>query len=109
MTNATYRVRNHGKISEISIGTPVTVFRCGGGLTTFGEPGNLSRATKKHLVFITESGAEVKTAIDSINTTVGKAKAERYCVTLRAFESFDHMIKEAVAYWNPKTCQLEKK
>ena len=104
-----FKVWNNGGYIQIAIGDKVTVFRSGGGRSTFGEPGALTRATKQHLVFTTESGAEVKTPIDNISHTVGKAKASRYCVTLRPFEDFGYMIKENVRYWNNKTLEFDKK
>ena len=106
---ASYKVWNCGNFTTINTGDAVTVFRCGGGLSTFGEPAIMARATSTHLVFVTESGAEVKTKIDNISHTVGKARADRYCVSLRPFDSFEHMIKSAVSYWNPKTCEFDKK
>jgi hypothetical protein len=105
----TFRLWDCGNNVDITTGDAVTIFRCGSGLMAFGEPGRLARATKQHLIFVTESGAEVKTPIDNISYTVGKAKVEGYCVSLRAFESFEHMIKEVVRFWNEKTCEMEKK
>lgn len=94
---------------DMMIGDRVTVFRCGGGHSTFGEPATLTKATAQHLVFTTDSGATVKTKIDNLFATVGKADKAGYCVTRRPFEDFDHMYRENVRFWNNKKCCFETK
>ena len=92
---------------DIEIGQEVTVFRCGSACTCFGERAFLTRTTKNHLVFTTESGSIVKTAIDNLFRTVGKMSA--YSVTLKKFEDFGHIYKERVCYWNSNKCCMEYK
>lgn len=93
---------------DIEIGQEVTVFRCSSGLSCFGERATLTRTTKRHLVFTTESGSEVKTAIDNLFKVSGKMS--KYNVTLRKFEEFGKDIyKERVYYWNDRKCQMEYK
>lgn len=94
---------------NMSIGERVTVFSCGSGHTTFGEPATLTKATSQHLIFTTDSGAIVKTKVDNLFVTVGKAARAGYSVTRRPFESFDHMIRENVRFWNSKKCCFEYK
>ena len=94
---------------DMTIGERVTVFRCSSGLTTFGEPAILTRATAQHLVFTTDSGAIVKTKVDNLFATIGKAEKAGYSVTRRPFENFDHMIRENVRFWNSKKCCFEYK
>lgn len=93
---------------DIQFGQEVTVFRCGLGRSVFGEKAYLRRANSKNLIFITESGAEVKTKADSLGT-VGKARKEGYCVSLYTIDTFDDIIHEKVRYWNNKTCEFEKR
>ena len=64
-----------GKFEEMEIGQKVLVARCGSGHSYFGEFGRLARTTSRHLVFETESGAQVKTAIDNINEVVDKTRS----------------------------------
>lgn len=94
---------------NMSIGERVTVFRCSTGHATFGEPATLTKATSQHLVFTTDSGAIVKTKVDNLFITVGKAAKEGYNVTRRQFEDFDQMYKENVKFWNSKKMCFEYK
>ena len=94
---------------NIEIGQEVTVFKCGSGLTVYGEKAHLERTTAQHLVFVTESGAIVKTAIDNLFKVVGKAARAHYCVSLTKYEKFTHMVHSNVRYWNSKKCCFETK
>lgn len=94
---------------DMGIGQAVTIFRCGSGLSCFGESGKLDRVTAQHLVFVTDSGATVKTTRDNIHCVIGRAKENGYCVSLRAYESFTHIIHQEVWFWDKKTCKLVKK
>lgn len=97
-----------GKFENVEIGQKVLVARYGSGKSYFGEFGTLTKATKMHLVFTTDSGAIVKTKIDNIYCVVGKAAKERYFVSLNV-EGREDMIHEDVAYWNSNKCCFEKK
>lgn len=94
---------------EVEIGARATVFRFGGFLKNamFGEGATLKRTTKQHLVFVTDSGAEVKTSIWNLLDVRGKAAKEGYGVRLG--EPSDKMIKEHVRFWNDKKCCFETK
>ncbi len=87
----------------------MTVFRCAGGHTTFGEKATFSKATDSHLVFVTESGAVVKTKRDNLHSVIGKAAKAGYIVTTKAYEDFEEMINEEVKFWNDKTFKFENK
>jgi len=93
----------------MAIGQEVTVFRCGSGHTTFGEPVNLFLVTDQHLIFTTNSGAIVKTRVNNLHQVVGKANKNRYVVSLKNIDQFQEMIREEVKFWNSKTCQFDKK
>lgn len=54
----------------------------GSGRTVFGEHAKLVKILKNHLVFETESKTKIKTKIDNLNQTVGKAKEFGYFVSL---------------------------
>lgn len=94
---------------NIEIGQEVTVFRCSSGHSAFGEKAHLTRTTSQHLVFVTESGAEVKTKIDNLFAVVGKAQKAGYCVSLKQIDKFDNIYREQVAFWNSKKCCFEKR
>lgn len=94
----TLLVWNCGSWMGIKIGQEVTIFRCGSGHTVFGERAHLERTTKQHLVFVTESGAIVKTAIDNLHQVVDKAAKERYCVSIRKYDDFEDIIHETVRF-----------
>lgn len=102
------KVWNCGKFTEMEIGQVVTVFRCGSGLSTFGEKATLTRTTSQHLIFTTESGATVKTKVDNLHHVVGKA-ANRWAVTTRPYEDFPCMIHNKVMFWNDKKGCFENK
>lgn len=71
-----------GDWKEIKIGDEVFVGTCGSGRTVFGEHAKLVKILKNHLVFETESKTKVKTKIDNLNHTVGKANECGYFVSL---------------------------
>lgn len=71
-----------GDWKEIKIGDEVFVGTCGSGRTVFGEHAKLVKILKNHLVFETESKTKVKTKIDNLNHTVGKANEYGYFVSL---------------------------
>lgn len=96
----TLKVWNCGNWMEIQIGQEVTIFRIGSGHSAFGERAHLERTTKQHLVFVTESGAQVKTAIDNLHQVVGKAAKERYCVSIRKYDDFENIIHQKVSFYN---------
>ena len=85
----------------------VFVARCGSGRTVFGERAHLSKILKNHLVFTTESGAQVKTNLDG--WTVGKAENAGYFVALRDMTDEENVIHSKVSYWNSKKCCMEYK
>lgn len=103
------KVWNNGKWIDMEIGQEVTVLRFGGFLKDhpFGEAAKLQRVTKNHLIFETDSGAIVKTAIDNIHAVRGKAEKEGYSVSLKKISEFPNIIIERVKYWNRKKCCFE--
>ena len=101
------KVWNLGSFIDVEIGQKVLVARCGSGHTYFGEFGKLVRTTKNNLVFETESGAIVKTSIDTLNT-IGKAAKAGYFVSLH-IDGREDMIHERVMYWNEKKMCFENK
>ena len=101
------KVWNLGKFVDVEIGQKVLVARCGSGKSYFGEFGKIARTTNKHIVVITDSGATVKTEIDTLNT-IGKAAKAGYFVSLRTAGRED-MIHERVMYWNEKKMCFENK
>ena len=103
------KVWNCGNFIDMEIGQEVTVFKCGSGRTVFGEPGKLDRVTAQHLIFVTASGAVVKTAKDNIHTVIGRAKENGYSVAVREYASFSNIIHEDIWFWDKKACKLVKK
>lgn len=94
----------------IEMGQEVTVFkRRGYGLNCIGEKARLEKTTKNHMVFVTESGAVVKTKIDNIFVTVGKAYNSGYAVDLRKFEDWTNITHRETKFWNDKKCCYENK
>lgn len=74
-----------GEYIDMEIGQTVTLCRIGGfsqGL--FGESGKLERTTKQHMIFISESGGVVKTKIDNLHYTIGKAHKKGWFVSLKS-------------------------
>lgn len=102
------RVWKLGEFIEIDENTEFYVGRCGSGHTVFGERAKLHKVLAKHLVFITESGALVKTTIDTMST-VGKAKANDYWVGLGDRTDNPNYIYQPVHYWNEKKLCMEYK
>ncbi len=105
------KVWTDGKFEDIEIGQKVLVAYCGSGHSYFGEYGTLVRTTARHLVFETESGAQVKTAIDNLNRVVGKAKKEHIWVTTRieGRENDKDFIHTEISFWDEKNLRLVKK
>ena len=89
---------HYGEYVNIEIGQEVTVARCGSGRGTFGEPATLTRTTKQHLVFTTESGKTVKCPIDNMSRTVGKAERAGYFIIVRKFEDVENIIRHSVMF-----------
>lgn len=85
-----------GKPLEMYVGQVVIVYRCGPDHKIYGEFATLTRATNRHLIFSTDSGATVKTRLDSLHATVGWAKEQGYCVSPKSVDAFSHMIHEEV-------------
>ena len=86
---------------DIELGQRATVLRTGGFLhdSLWGECATLKKVTDKHLIWITDSGAEVKTAVDNLFDVRGKAAKEGYHVSLG--ESMkERIFPEQVRYWN---------
>lgn len=79
-----------GKYENIEIGQKVFVGHCGSGHSVFGEYATLERTTKRHLVFKTESGATIKTAIDNLCQVIGKAGKQGNFVSLITEREFIH-------------------
>lgn len=67
------RVWFNGKFINMAINQKVFVGHSGSGHTVFGEYAVLKRTTVQHLVFVTESGATIKTKKDNLHYVVGKA------------------------------------
>lgn len=101
------KVWNLGKLVDVKIGQKVLVAKCGSGKSYFGEFGKIARATSKHIVVITDSGAVVKTNIETLNT-IGKAAKAGYFVSLH-IDGREDMIHDNVTYWNEKKLCLENK
>lgn len=101
------KVWNLGKFVDVEIGQKVLVARCGSGKSYFGEFGKIARTTNKHIVVVTDSGAIVKTDIDTLNT-IGKAAKNHYFVSL-IVEGREDMIHQNVRYWNEKKLCFENK
>lgn len=102
------RVWNCGKFIEMEIGQRVLVAHCGSGRSYFGEFGRLERTTNRHLVFVTDSGAIVKTAIDNLHHVVGKAVKEHYFVSTN-IEGREDMIHQSVRFWDEKNFKFVNK
>ena len=102
------KVWHCGRFVEIDENTELFVGRCSSGRTVFGERAHFVKATKVNLVFETESGAIVKTELDTLNT-VGKAKKAHYWVGLGDRSNDKDVYHERVSYWNEKKCCFETK
>lgn len=98
-----------GERIDLYEGQVVTVYRCGLGHKIYGELATLTRATKQHLIFTTDSGATVKTRMDNLHATVGRAKESGHSVSPKPVDAFPHMIHEEVRYWDKASCTFVKK
>lgn len=105
------RMWNNGDFTEVKIGQKVLIARCSQGHTYFGEFGKLVKVTAQHSVFVTDSGAVVKTEKDNLHNVVGKAKANNYFVSINVDgrENDKNFIRENVMFWNNKKCCFETK
>lgn len=101
------KVWTFGKYEDFEIGQRVFVGRCSSGTAVFGEYAVLTGTTKQHLVFTTDSGSIIKTAIDNLNMVVGKAKKAGYFVSEKV--EGRTFYKERVSYWNSNKCCFEYK
>lgn len=101
------KVWDYGKFVDVELGQRVLVAKCGSGTSYFGEFGKIERTTKNNIIIVTDSGAVVKTKIDSLNT-IGKAAKAGYSVSLR-IEGREDMVHSKVMYWNEKKLCLENK
>lgn len=82
------KIYDYGKFENIEIGQKVFIGWCGSGHSVFGEYGTLDRATSRHLVFVTDSGAVVKTKIDNLSVVVGEAAKHFIFVSTRLDRDF---------------------
>jgi len=98
----------NGEYVEVYVGQVVTVYRCLG-QKIYGELATLTRATKRCLVFTTDSGATVKILLDNLHATVGRVKENGYCVSPRSVEAFSHMVHEEVRFGDKAKCRFVKK
>ena len=87
-----------GDWKEIKIGDEVFVGTCGSGRTLFGEHAKLVKILKNHLVFETESKTKIKTKIDNLHHTVGKANEYGYFVSLGRRDESTFIKKETRFY-----------
>lgn len=101
------KVWDLGKFVDVKIGQKVLVAKCGSGKSCFGEFGKIARTTSKHIVVITDSGAVVKTNIETLNT-IGKAAKAGYFVSLH-IDGREDMVHNNVTYWNEKKLCFENK
>lgn len=99
-----------GKYLEMSIGQEVTIYCCHRGSgQAMGERAILMQITKRHLIFITDSGAVVKTKLDNLHAVVGHAKECGYCVSPKPIKAFPGIRHEKVRFWDKKSCTFVKK
>lgn len=80
MTNTVKTYTLQG-MKEFQIGDKVFVGFSSSARQVFGENGELTKITKNHLVFTTESGTIIKTKIDNLNEVIGKASKKGYFVS----------------------------
>lgn len=89
---------------DIEIGQRAMIWKFAGwcGYHTRGEKATLKRATKVNLIWVTDSGCEVKTKLDTLHT-VGKAAKDRWNVSLDENKAVD--VPCRISYWNSqKSC-----
>lgn len=103
------KVWSCGDFHSMHVGDKVTVFRCSSGRTTFGEEATLDRVTDTQLVFLTNSGATVKTDIENLHKVCGRAKKAGYVVSLKPIEDFHDLIHEDVRFWDDKSMKFVTK
>lgn len=105
------KVWTTGKFIDVSMGQRFLVARCGSGQIYYGEYATLTRTTKQHMVFITDSGAQVKTAVDNLCMVVGKAAKEGYFVSpyIEGRDEDEYFMKEHVSFWDPKKLKFVTK
>lgn len=105
------KVWHCGKFENIEIGQKVLVAYCGSGHSYFGEFARLVKTTKQHLVFETESGTQVKTAIDNLHQVVGKAKKADLWVSLNieGREDDKNFTHSEINFWDEKKMRFVKK
>jgi len=88
---------------DIEVGQRVFIGQCSSGHTVFGELGTFVRATKRHCIFRSDSGSEVKTPINNIMQTSGGWNEEGWWVSLHTEREY---IPRRPAYWNAKKLEL---
>lgn len=103
MEGTDMKVWSNGNWIDIEVGQRVFIGQCGSGHTVFGELGTFVRATKKHCVFRSDSGSEVKTPIDSIMRTSGCWQEAGWWVSLNTKREYTPWRP---AYWNQKKLEL---
>lgn len=103
------KVWHCGNFIDVTIGQRFLVARCGSGHTYFGEYATLKRTTKQHLVFITDSGAQVKTSIENLHKVVGKAAEYFVSPNIEGRDKDPNFIKSNVRFWDAKKLQLVTK
>lgn len=85
-------------IKNFKVGDKFFVGNSGSGRTVFGEQATLTKITKLHLVFTTESGTIVKTKIDNLNEVVGKAKKQFIFVSDRDWKEGSYIKHRIIIY-----------
>lgn len=97
------KVWDNGKWIELELGHRVFIGQSGRGHTVYGEFGTFIKTTKKHCVFRSDSGSEVKTPIDNIMQTSGGWREAGWWVSLLTEREYTH---RRPAYWNQKKCEI---
>lgn len=100
------KIWSNGNWFDIEVGQRVFIGRCGSWRNVYGEFGHLERVTTKHVVFVSDSGSVVKTAVDNLNRVSGGFK-DRFFVSLNTdrIEGVDYM-QERPSYWNQKKLEI---
>lgn len=102
------RVLYDNKLIDIEIGQSVTVFRVSSMGNYFGEPARLAYRTVRHLVFVTDSGAIVKTNVGDTCQVIGKAEKNGWKVSLKSFDELN-ITRQNVKFWDSKSCKFVTK
>lgn len=97
------KVWSNGNWAEIELGQRVFIGQCGRGHTVYGELGTFIKTTKKHCVFRSDSGSEVKTPIDNITTTSGGWHEAGWWVSLHTEREYTTWRP---AYWDQKKREI---